>query len=166
MYTTKKVRRHFFFLFLWSLYASQKKTNDIFGILTKYWARNICLLCKNIDLKIRSYLTWVWPDIRQKSYWMTLWDQMAFSLTIHLQNDPENVCRMACLWLSFYGYLLWPDLDLYKYGLRTHALPFVAIYQHFGWVWATYSPSYRPESPKCENAPFWHLTWPWPDTWP
>ena len=33
-------------------YAPYKKTNDIFGILRKFRARNMCFLCKNIDLKI------------------------------------------------------------------------------------------------------------------
>ena len=29
------------------------------------------LLCKNFDLKIWPFFTWPWPDLRQKSGWMT-----------------------------------------------------------------------------------------------
>ena len=37
---------------VWEFFTSHKKTYEIFGILRKFCVRNMCFLCKNIDLKI------------------------------------------------------------------------------------------------------------------
>ena len=49
------------------------------------------LLCKNVDSKMWPYLTWPWPELGQKSGWMTSQGQMTVSVDICVQNDPENI---------------------------------------------------------------------------
>ena len=53
---SEKLMTSFFALQVLTFYASYKKTNYIFGILRKFWTRNMCFLCINIDLKI-------WPNL-------------------------------------------------------------------------------------------------------
>ena len=105
----------------------KKKTNTIIGILRKFWTRNICFLFKNIDLKS-------WPDLDLNLTCppskVSLDDVVGSKVTseICLQNEPESMCCTTCLWLLFYSDPLWPDLDLFKDALHTHAVFFVDIY--------------------------------------
>ena len=100
-YVAVKVWRHFFTCNFLGLLHIQKKTNDIFRILMKFWARNMCFLNENSDLKIWSCSTRPWPDSCQKSSLMVSWGQMTINIDIQVQNDPENTCCTACLWLLF-----------------------------------------------------------------
>ena len=82
------------------------------------------------------------------------------------KRPTKHVPRTVCLWLLFSSDLLWPDLDLFRYDLCTHAVSFSDIYQHFVWVWALFCPSNRLYSPKCKNSIFFLLlTWYSPYTW-
>ena len=51
--------------------------------------------------KIFPYLTWPWPNFRQKSSLMTPLGQMIITIDIYVDNDSENLCRTSCLWLLF-----------------------------------------------------------------
>ena len=48
---------------------------------------------------------------------------MIITTYMFLQNEPENMCRTACLLFLFPSDLLWPGIDLKLLnGLRTHAV--------------------------------------------
>ena len=161
----RKWGRHFLTWDFLKLYASYKKTNDIFGTLGKFWARNMCFLCKNIDLGI-------WPDLDLTSTWppskVRLDDVIGSNDCSHrylLAKWPRKHVSQACLWLLFYIDLFRPDLnlDIFNYVLHTHAVSFVDIYPA---LWVSVSSSNQPVTPECENASLWPLTCPGPDTWP
>ena len=120
-------------------------------------------LSKNIHLKIWHYLTWHWPPLKIKLYGV-------IGLNDHFYRNLHAKCpRKHVAHDMLVTYLLVTFCDLTSTSLEsdlcTHAVPFLVICQHFGWVWALYGPSNRAESPKVEKVR-WHLTWPWPDTKP
>ena len=130
LYSEKGRTSMFCLRFVWELYASKKKTNGILGMLSKFWTRNKCFLCQNIDMKNCNYLTWPWPDFGQKSGWMASYGQMTVTIDICVQNGPENMCRTARLWHLFYNGIVWPNLVLilFKHDLRIHPVPLEDIY--------------------------------------
>ena len=143
------------------------QTNNIFGIVRNFRVRKIISHAKKhlfenwplFDLA----LTWPSPKVK-------LGDAMGsnFRHYRYLRAKwPSKHASHGILVTFVFNDLLWPDVDFefFKYDLDNHALPFLATYHHFEWVWVLWSTSYRPESPECENAAFWHFTWTWPDMW-
>ena len=125
--------------------------------MQKYWFEN---------------LTWPWPDLELTS----IKSQIGWSHRVKWLSPLRSACKMTqktCVArhvCDFYFIVTFCDLTL---TLTFLSMPFMLMQypswtftHHFGWVQALCSPSNRPGAPKCENASLWHLTWPWPDTWP
>ena len=119
------------FLKFYKSYKKNKtKTNDIFWILRKVWARHMCLSCKNIDLKI-------WPDLDltlTRTPSKVRLDVVIGSNDCHhrylLAKLPRKHVSHSMFVTFIYSDLSWPehDLDLFKYAFHTHAVSFVDIY--------------------------------------
>ena len=78
----------------------------------------------------------------------------------------QKTCAAGRFVTLIFNDLLWTDIDLFKYDLRTSTVSFQDTYQRFGWVWdlCSLSMSNTPQGPKYEKA-FLFLTWSWPGTW-
>ena len=73
--------------------------------------RKYLVYCKNIDLRVWPYLPWPWPELYQRSSWMTSFKWP--SLSIYVQNDPHNMSGTASLWtLLLSRYPSRPDIDI------------------------------------------------------
>ena len=125
--------------------------SEVFAFMQKYWFQN---------------LTWHWPDLLQKSSWVTSWGKTTIIYVYDRIIQRKCVARH-----TFYFVLVtFRDLTMTLTFLSmtfvpTHVAPFSDIYQHFRWVWALRWPFYLPKGPKFENV-FWPLTRPWLGTWP
>ena len=153
----------------------RKKTNYIFWILRKFWVKNKCFLYQIIVWTIWSCYLYIWFII----IWLRL-DMTSVKSQIgwchrvdcrHCRYLRAKGARRHVLHGMFaafiYTDLAWPyiDFDLFKvwpsYSLSTLLRHLPA----FVWVRALCNNN-QPESPKCEKAAFWPLTWPWTDTVP
>ena len=163
MYSEKLMTSFFTCDFL-KFYASYKKTDDIYRILRKFSARNICFLCKNTDLKI-------WPDLGLTSVKSQRWHHrmkwLSPSISACKMTQKTCVTRHVCdLYFRVTSCDLTSTLTFLCISFILLQYPSWTFTRHFGWVWALCISSNRPRTPKCENASVWHLTWPGPDTWP
>ena len=158
MYSEKGIASFFTCIFLSSSHCGRKNMSQLGSwgesesetllFMQKYWLENFELIWPDLDLTSVKSQVGRHRRVRRSSF------------DIYVQNNPENMCCVACLWALFYSAFCCLILFyIFKYGLHTHALPFLEIYQQFGWGWILCSPSDRPESPKYENAVF-RL---WPD---
>ena len=120
----------------------------------KYWIENLTLF----DLDLTT-------DLRQNSGWITSWGQMTATIEICVQNDTENICHTACLWLLFYGDILWPS---WPWARPFANMPFVLMQypfwtsiQHFDWrVWPLFAA--RLTDPRAQKVKTLHCDL-WPD---
>ena len=73
------------------------KTNDIFGILRKFWVRNMCFLCKNIDFKIGLFLSNLdLISVKNKLWWIHRVKCPSLLISRCKMTQKTYVTRHAC----------------------------------------------------------------------
>ena len=149
---THRIRKLMAYLTSWG--NSEQEACAFYG---KYWFENLTLF----DLALTTDLDKIQVGLRHRANWL--------STSISASKMAQKTCVTPHVCDFFM--VTFCDLTLSstfcKDALRTYAVSFLDIYPA---LWASLtsfcSPSNRPESPKGENTSLWHLTWPWPDTWP
>ena len=141
-----------------------KKTKDMFGILRKFL--RTFLSQKHVLLREKCWfenwtlfgLTLTWrPSKVQK----TPYGPAATSVDIQVQNDPENVCRAACLWLLFCSDFLNLTLTFLSMTLVLTQYPsqtFISTLGEFE-LFASFLTDSMAQNVKTM------FFYPWPDTW-
>ena len=153
----------------WDFFTStiEEKTHDIFGILRKLWVRNMCLLCKNIDVKICPF----WPDLDLTSVKIKLWYDGIGSNDPHYRylrvKWPRKHAPHGMFFLVLFSSdLWWPalDLDLFRYDLFVLTQYLSQIFT--GTLCEFELSAARLTDPTAKKGKQFllPLTWPWPYT--
>ena len=124
-----------------------------------------CAFCVKILIRKCDLIwpdPWPWSTVKLDDFI----GQMIVTINICVQNDPENMCRTACLRLLFYSDVCGLTLSFLRMPFVLMPYPSWPFTQHFGWVWALCSLSNGPGSPKCENVSLLPLALSWHGTWP
>ena len=139
------------------------KTNDIFGILRKFWVRNMCFYAKIMIWKFHFWSDLDLTSVKNKLWWIYRVRCPSLSISTCKMTKKTYVARHAC---DLYFLVSFCDLTLTFSGMT-----FVLMHYHSQTFTSTLCEfelfTARLTDPRVQNVKvFLPLTLPWPYTWP